>query len=260
MGAADSPDGPDRGDATVEDDTIPHSNETDTIPHSDETDALDLMGSITAVSRVIFSDLLTIVWVSMLFALLSLPLLTLGAAMLAAVETLTTVITGEGRGGPTTERERIRVFLGSFRGHLSHGVPYSVVTVVVVATMVFYVLTASADETGLLFLGALMGLYAIVICFAWLLRAGSITIRSTEPVGFVDAAREAAYQAFSYPWYAAIQLITVGVILLVAFVVPPAYVLLVPGLLVVLEVVTFEETEGQGAMTVVRAYRGEFEE
>ncbi len=250
MGSADSP-------GTVDGGSV---GEDDPDRHGNEATEIDLLGSVTAFSRVTFSDLLTIVWVSVLFAVLSLPLVTLGAAMLAAVETLTAVITGEGRGGPTTERERIRLFAGSFRRNLSQGLPYSVVTVLVVATMLFYILTASADETGVLFFGALVGLYAVVICFAWLLRAGSITIRSTQSVGFVDAAHEAAYQAFNYPWYAAIQLITVGVILLVAFVVPPAYVLVVPGLLVVLDVVTFEESHGEGAMTIVRAYRGEFEE
>lgn len=260
MGSADSPGDAGRGDST---DKSPHSDEVDKAAYSDETDEtdeIDLMGSVTAFSRVVFSDLLTIVWVSVLCALLSLPLVTLGAALLAAVETLTAVVTGEGRGGPTTERERLRLFAGSFRAHLSRGLPYSLVTVVVVTTLLLYVLAASTDQTGVFFLGALVGLYAVVICFAWLLRAGSIMIRSSEPVGFVDAAHEAAYQAFAYPWYAAVQLITVGVILLIAFVVPPAYVLVVPGLLVVLEIVTFEEAHGAGAMTVVRAYRGEFEE
>jgi uncharacterized membrane protein YesL len=219
---------------------------------------IDLTGSIAAFGRIAYSDLLTLAIVSVLATLASLPLATIGAALLALVETVTVVVTGEGRGGPTKERQRIRFFVESFRANLRRGLPYSLVLLGTVLTAGYYVLGASGGS-GLFLVGALLGLYAVVIVLAWLLRTASVTIRSTTDVSFVDAAREGAYLGLEYPWYTALQLITVGTILLFAFPFPPAYVLLVPGLLALLEVVAFEETAGRGAMSLVRAYRGELE-
>lgn len=221
---------------------------------------IDLLGSVTAFGRVAYTDLLTIVVVSVSFTVASIPLVTIGAAIIAAVETMTAVVTGEGRGGPTSERQRVGLFVASFRANLRRGVPYSTALVVVVATTSFYAVAATTRRSGLLFLGALLGFYAVVIAIAWLFRAASIAIRSGETVGFVDAVREGAYLALEYPWYAALHLITVGFVLLVSFAAPPAYALVVPGSLAVLEVIAFEETGGRGSVSLVRAYRGEFEE
>lgn len=219
---------------------------------------LDLTGSIAAFGRVAYSDLVTIAIVSVLATVASIPLVTVGAAILALVETVTVVVTGEGRGGPTTERQRIRLFLDSFRSNLRRGLPYSLVFVGTVLATGYYVLGATTGS-GVFLIGSLLGLYALVIVVAWLLRIASLTVRASDDLEFVEAARDGAYLALEYPWYTALQLFTVGGILLVAFPFPPAYALVVPGLLAVLEVVAFEETSGRGAMSLVRAYRGELE-
>jgi hypothetical protein len=219
---------------------------------------IDLTGSVAAFGRIAYSDLLTLAIVSVLATLASLPLVTVGAAILALVETVTAVATGEGRGGPTKERQRVRLFVESFRANLRRGLPYSVALLGTVLTAGYYVLGASGGS-GLFLIGALLGLYAVVIVLAWLLRAASVTVRSTTDVSFVDAVHEGGYLGLEYPWYTALQLVTVGMILLFAFPFPPAYVLVVPGLLALLEVVAFEETAGRGAMSLVRAYRGELE-
>jgi len=193
------------------------------------TDDVDLMGSVNAFAHIAYSDLMTIVLVSILFALASLPVITIGAAILAAVETMTAVVMGEGRGGPTTERERLRLFVESFRTHLRAGVPYSVILIAVVTTMGIYGFTATIQQSGLLFIGALLGLYAVVIGVTWLFRAASIAVRAPDPIRFTDAVQNGGYIALEHPWYAAMHLITVGVILLVSVVALPAYVLVVPG-------------------------------
>lgn len=219
---------------------------------------IDLTGSVAAFSRIAYSDLLTLAIASVLATIVSLPLVSIGAAILALVETVTVVVTGEGRGGPTTERQRIRLFFESFRENLRRGLPYSVALLGTVVAAGYYAL-GSTGGSGLFLIGALLGLYAIVIVLAWLLRIASVAIRSSDEPSFLEAAREGAYIGLEYPWYTALQLVTVGVILLIAFPFPPAYVLLVPGLLALLEVVAFEETAGRGAMSLVRAYRGELE-
>ncbi|MDG5819016.1 hypothetical protein [Natronococcus sp. A-GB7] len=219
---------------------------------------IDLAGSVAAFGRIAYSDLLTLAIVSVLATIASLPLVTVGAAIVALVDTVTAVVTGEGRGGPTKERQRIRLFLESFRANLRRGLPYSAVLLGTIVVAGYYVLGA-AEGSGLFLIGALLGLYAIVIVLAWLLRTASVAVRSSDEPAFLDAAREGAYIGLEYPWYTALQLVTVGGILLVAFPFPPAYALVVPGLLALLEVVTFEETAGRGAMSLVRAYRGELE-
>ena len=218
---------------------------------------LNLMDTVAAVGRIGYSDLLTIAWASVLFTICSIPLVTVGGAIIALVRTMTVVVTGENRGGPTTERERIRIFLDTFRANVRRGLPYSAALVLTAGTTIYYVIAATQYGSGVLMIGGLIGLYAIVIVLAWSFRAASVTVRSAEEPGFAAAAREGAYLALEYPSYTVLHLVTLGGLLLVATVFPIAYAIVVPGLIALIEVVSFEETGGQGAMSLVRAYRGE---
>ncbi|WP_224448709.1 hypothetical protein [Haloprofundus salilacus] len=62
---------------------------------TDETERLDPIAAIAAFGRAAYSDLVTVVALSVATSLASLHLLTLGAALLALVETLTDVVEGE---------------------------------------------------------------------------------------------------------------------------------------------------------------------
>ena len=103
-------------------------------------------------------------------------------------------------------------------------------------------------------LGGFIGLYAIVIVTTWLLRAATLVIRADS--GFFDAMKEGAYIAFEHPSYTVLQLATAGGLLAFGIAFWIAIPLLIPGLLALLEIVSFEETAGDGALGIVSAYQG----
>ncbi|WP_458208758.1 DUF624 domain-containing protein [Haladaptatus sp. NG-SE-30] len=219
----------------------------------------DIRASAAAFSRVLYTDLLTVVVVSVLFTISSLPLVTIGASIIALCEVITAVVTGEGRGGPTTERKRISLFVESFVANLRTGLPYSVILLLVLLVTTSYARLAVSLRSGVFLLGGLLGLYVAAIVPLWLLRAASITVRSPDTPGFWSALREGAYVALERPSYSVLQILTGAILMLVCATFPIAIFLLLPGTLGVLEVVSFEELTGNGAGSIDRAYRGVFE-
>lgn len=219
---------------------------------TDSTARIDLKASIAAFARVAYSDLVTIVTMSLLTVLFSLPLVTVGAALLALVETLTATVVDPD--GPPHERDRIRLYVRSVRENLRPGLPFSALFLATFVTTLGYLLLASAWEDGLLLLGGFIGLYAIVIVTTWLLRAATLVIRADS--GFFDAMKEGAYIAFEHPSYTVLQLATAGGLLAFGIAFWIAIPLLIPGLLALLEIVSFEETAGDGALGIVSAYQG----
>ncbi|MFC7192996.1 hypothetical protein ACFQL7_26565 [Halocatena marina] len=193
---------------------------------------------------------------SVLFVLGSLPVVTTGASLMALSEALTTVVTGENRGGPTSERERVSLFVSSFRESLVRGLPYTTaILVVALVTSVYGVAFVSA-QTPTLFLGSLIGLYAVVIVPVWLLRAASVTVRSPATPGFRASMKEGISIALERPYFSVLQLTIVGLLGLLSTFFPALAVVFAPGAITVLEVISYEELAGRGATDIATAYRG----
>jgi hypothetical protein len=183
---------------------------------------------------------------------------TLGVAILASVDTPTTVIRAEGRDeAPTSERARLRYFVESFRANFRRGIPLGTVLVGVVFSTGAYIQVAfSTGSTGFL-LGSVVGLYAIVCATVWAYRTASIIVRSEDSPDIVEAAREAWYNLVGELSWTSLQAIIVATLCLILLWTRIGLVLLLPGLLTVLEVVVFEERDGYGAESLVFGYRGE---
>jgi hypothetical protein len=218
---------------------------------------IDLLASVAAFARIVYTDLTTVVLVSVLTTLTMIPIITIGAGLFACCETLTAVITGEGRGGPTTERARFRLYREAFQRHLVHGLPYSALIVAVFVTVYAYVRLAYTLQSGVFLLGSLLGLYVLVLTLIWTLRASSIVIRTENTPGFINAMREGSYVALAEPPYSALHIVTAGLLIGLTAAFGIAVPLLLPGLLAVLEVVVFEDLTGEGAEDVLARYRGE---
>lgn len=219
-----------------------------------------LKASVAAFARVAYSDLATVVLVSLSVTVVSVPVVSLGAAVLAATETMTAVVTGEGRGGPIHERDRLTLFVDSFRDNLRRGLPFTAVLLAVVGTATAYARIASVTRIGTFYLGALAGVYAVVIAVAWCFRAASVIVRAPDdPPGFLAAMRDGAYLFLDAPAYAALHVLAAGVVTFAAIWSNVGVAVLLPGLLALLEVVSFEEVAGDGATAIVLAYRGELQ-
>ncbi|WP_143085753.1 hypothetical protein [Halogranum rubrum] len=220
---------------------------------------VDPLATLAAFGRVAYSELVTIVILSVLFTLVSLPVVTVGSALLALVRVLTDSVTGEVTGNPISERARAAAFLTATRQNVKRGLPLSGLLVVVGVVTTIYLSAASATRDAAFLLGSLAGLYALIIAVVWTLRAATLVVRAPEEQkpSTWGALRNAAYHLIETPSFTVLHLVCAAVVCLLCVAVQIGVVLLLPGLLALLEVTTFEETTGEGALRLVRAYRGE---
>ncbi|WP_049898168.1 hypothetical protein [Halococcus agarilyticus] len=209
----------------------------------------------TTVGRVIYTELPTVVVTSLLFAVASLPVVSLGAALLALVETWTVVVTRRDSGAPPSERGRARLFVAAFRRHLVAGLPYSLLLSAVAGLTVLYYVVGLAQESALFLLATLTGLYAVVVAAVWCLRAASFRVRADPPLGVRQAVGRAGGTFVDHPSFSVLVAAGVGAVLLAATTVRVAIVLVLPGVLAVVEIVAFEELAGDGAAAVRSTYR-----
>lgn len=212
---------------------------------------------LKAAARVVYADLVTVVATSLAFVLVSVPLVTVGAAVLALVETWTTVVTHRDTGAPVTERGRLELFWRSFRRHLRAGVPYSVLLVAVVGLTVVYAVVGLTQQSGLFVLAAVVGGYLVVGVTLWCLRAASIQVRTDPTPPTRPAFERAGVTLLDRPYFAVLVATLVATLVVVGAVVRVAVPLLLPAVLAVVEVVAFEELAGDGAAAVRETYRRE---
>lgn len=210
---------------------------------------------LRAAARVVYGDLVTIVATSLAFVLASLPVVTLGAALLALVDTWTAIVTARDTGAPVTERGRLRLFARSFRRNLRAGVPYSLVLVVVTGLTVVYAVVGVARRSGLFVLAAVVGGYIVIGVTLWCLRAASIQVRAEPALPFRTTVAQAGVMLADRPYFAVLVATLVAVLVVLGALVRVAVPLLVPAVLAVVEVVAFEELAGEGAAAVRETYR-----
>lgn len=200
--------------------------------------------------RVLYAEFLTVTIVSLLATIASLPLVTVGPAVLASVEVLTTVVTRRDTGAPSSERARARLFVRAFKKNLRTGLLFSLLLVAVGGVTVFYYVVGGARQQGGLLLLALVGMYAVVCVLALAYRVGSFRARTSPPPSIFDALKMAANSFTSYLSYTVLWLVSVAGLLAMATVSTILVPLTVFGVLVIGEVITFEEVAGEGAGTV----------
>lgn len=207
------------------------------------------VATATTTLRVLYAELVTIVVTSVLATVASLAVVTLGPALLAAVEVLTTIVTRRDTGAPPSERERAALFVDAFRRNLRAGLPFGLLLAAVgVVTGAYYAAGVARGDGGLLLL-SLVGAYGLLAALALTLRVGSFRARSAPP-----PAREAvrlAGRSFASHWsYTVLYLVALGGVLLVAGYARIVVPLLLPGALAAFEVVAYEAVAGDGARTV----------
>jgi hypothetical protein len=210
---------------------------------------------LRAVARATYGDLVTVIATSVAFVLASLPIVTIGAALLALVETWTEVVTRRDTGAPPSERGRVRLFASSYRRHLRDGVPYSLLFVVVVGLTAVYAAFGVAQRSGVFVVAAIVGGYLVVIATVWSLRAASVQTREDHPIGVRVAFERAGLTLVDRPAFAVVLSTIAAVVLVGGAALRVTFPLLVPGILAVLEVIAFEEHLGDGAATVRATYR-----
>ncbi|XVH32486.1 hypothetical protein ACNS7O_04685 [Haloferacaceae archaeon DSL9] len=218
----------------------------------------DPLAALSAFGRIAYSELVTVVLVSLAVSLLSLTLVSIGGAIVAACGTLRRVIDAELNGERVGERERMALFWRLFRRHLKPGIPLSFLLLGTLGATAWYLSAATAARSVELLLGALVGVYAVVVATVWIFRTASVILDAPADAGLqtTDALRIAGYHLLETPWFTVLQCVLVAIIAGVAVGLTVGVVLLLPGLLAVIEVVGFGERETTSGRAVVRAYQG----
>ncbi|QIO24433.1 DUF624 domain-containing protein [Haloarcula sp. JP-L23] len=217
---------------------------------------LNPTGALAAFGRATYSDIVSVVLLSVAFWVVSLPVVTLGPAILALVAAMTEGVTGRTAGRKVTERDRLRRFRQTFTGEFRRGLPLGVLLVAVVVTTLWYAQLAVSTGNGALLVGTLVGLYGIVLAVVVVFRAATLLVREGAPSARL-ALWDAAKHALSTPSFTVLQASFAALLGVICIGLGIAVLVLLPGLLAVLEVVAYEESTGGGALRVVRAYQGE---
>lgn len=221
-----------------------------------EYDQLDPLAMVSAFARGAYEDAATIVTVSLGAVLGSIPLVTAGVAVIAAVDVFTDTTEIRLNGEKISERERLRRFVAAYRRHLYPGLVLSVPLLGPPIATAVYLRSALATGNAVMLVGAALGIYAVVVGVVWTFRAASLIARGDDVSG-TAALRDAGYHLLEAPSFGVIHSLLVAVLLGVAVIVPIVVPILLGGLLALLEVVAFEERSGAGAAPLIRAYRGD---
>ncbi|RKD86256.1 hypothetical protein [Halopiger aswanensis] len=201
-------------------------------------------------ARVLYAEFLTVIVICLLAIVASLPLVTVGSAILASVDVLTTVITRRDTGAPPSERARARLFVEAFKRNLQAGMPFSFLLIAVGGVTAFYYVVGGARQQGGLLLLALLGMYGVICILALAYRVGSFRARTSSPPSTVDTLRMAG-RSFATPLsYTVLWLVSIAGLLAIATVSLILIPLTMFGVLAVGEVVAFEEVVGEGAKSV----------
>lgn len=216
----------------------------------------DVRASGEALVRVLYRDLVTVVGLSLAWTLAALPLVTVGGATLALCETMTRVVTDRSEDRILTERGRLRAFGRSVRANVLRGLPLSLLSVALLASVWAHAQIYALSEEWLFSVSTLVGLYFLVVGTAWVLRAANLIVRAwpEEAPGTRRAFVHGAELALEHPHFTVLHLLTVGAVLFLASLQPVAVPLLVPGVVAATEVVAFEELVDGGAADIRQYY------
>lgn len=208
------------------------------------------VATATTAVRVLYAEILTVVITSLLTALVSLPLVTVGPALFGAVEVLTTVVTRRDTGAPPSERGRARLFARSVRRNLRSGLPFSFLLLLVGGVTAFYSVVGVARNDGGVLLLALLGAYGFVGALALTLRVGSFRARTSPPPSTIRAVNQAVRSFHRHVSYTVLWLVALGGLLFLSSLALVSIPTLLPGVVAAFEVVAFEAVAGEGASVV----------
>lgn len=221
-----------------------------------ETERLDPLATVAAFSRAAYSDLVTVVVVSLLFWIGSLPIVTLGASLVAATETMRAVVDAQLDGRGFGERSRVAHFRAAYRANLRRGVLVSLVLVGIAAVTTWYAVVGTVQQRGVFLVAALVGLYGFTVVTLLSFHAADLRVAGGG-LSLRDAFSVALQRAVAHPSFTVLETMFAVLVTVICVALGLTVVLVLPGFLALLTVVAGEETDGAGASTIVRAYRGE---
>lgn len=219
----------------------------------DEVSMPNVWATFSAFVRIVYTEMLTVVLLSVAFTLTMIPVVTLGSGLVALVHTMQTVVLSSDR---PPERDRLKLFVSEFRAHLYTGLPYTGAAVLAAFAIFSYISLVVTAPGIQAILGGLVGFYALIIVPVWLFRISNLSTNySSESTGFIHALIYSGQLTVEYPLYTFLHLVSVGALIVICSIVPIALFVVLPGVLAVLEVLICEEVAGEGVQPVLEWYQ-----
>lgn len=210
--------------------------------------------------RILLSEFVTVVLLSVLTTLAALSIVPIGAALLSMLDTFHASVSHTGTGGgdvPTTAAGRASYFMSNIWTYLRAGLPYTVAVVVLGLWLYLYISLALGGSSLQTLVVGVVGMYGVVIALVLLIRSGEFVVRAdaAERPGFLRAIRQAWGSLTGNLAFGAIHIVVAVVVTLGLLVITPvSVVFLLPGMLVLLELLVYEELDGAGAKAIRYAY------
>lgn len=209
----------------------------------------DLTGSLVVAVKFTYRQIVLLVLLSLAFWLVSVLLVTAGAAVIALFETIR-VVPEEHR----SELSLLKEYFRSVRRNLVAGLPLSVLVVIPPIATLLYLDLALAETSGPLLIAGLLSAYVTLVAFFLAFRVANVRSLDGRSNGRA-AFRRAIDVSSTHPHFSVLHSCLIVAAASLTIVLPPFVLLLFPGFVAVLEIVMFEEASNAEESPIRRYLR-----
>lgn len=205
---------------------------------------------LVVLAKVGYQEITSVIVISAVFWLLTIPVVTIGAALLALFEVMGAIYND---GTPSTEQARIKQFVRSVRRNLVKGIPLTLLVLFILVNTGWYFLIAVSERGSYLVIGGLVGIYACLLVLMFSSRVANIMI--SDGIDWGPAIRQAGASWRTRPHYTVLQVSIAAIAVIASIAFPIALLLLLPGGLALFELIFYDEMSGTNPRTVLARYR-----
>ncbi len=207
------------------------------------------MLSIKVWLKLLYYEMASLILLSIAFWVVSAPVVTFGAAVLAMFDIVRGIYDGD---EPRGERRRLRRFFSSVKVHLADGLILSLLITFVVINTAWYFSIALSGANIRFIVGGLLGLYALFLLAVFICR--TVNFHVVRNVDWWTSLRSAASTWAAQPTLTVLQVTIVTIAVLVTVLIPLALVLIIPAAITLFEFVYYDELAGNNPQVVLTRY------
>lgn len=183
----------------------------------------------------IYDDLTTIIAVSVLFFVLSIPVFTIGSSMIAAHKVINDVHDGR----RISELERMKVMIRTFSRNFLRGLPISILLLFLFLLEMMYIRIALVTNSSTFLVLSVVGLYVIILTTSVLIRSSNIMSQSGSST-FINSVLHSLLTIKSDKRGYMKHVGKMSLVVAICSLIPILGVILLPGVLCVMEVKSYE--------------------
>ncbi|MFC6907230.1 hypothetical protein [Halalkalicoccus tibetensis] len=183
----------------------------------------------------VYDDLVTIITISVLFFILSIPVFTIGSSMIAAHKVINDVHDGR----RISEMGRMKVMIRTFSQNLLRGLPISILLLLLFFMELMYIQITLVTGSSTFLVLSVVGLYIIILTLPALIRSSNIMSQSGSST-FIGSVLHSLLTITSDKKGYVKHVGKMSLIVAICSLIPILGVILLPGILSVMEVKSYE--------------------